>query len=37
MPIHEGSDPHRSAGFTYSLDNSSRESTRAIRCFVGHV
>ncbi len=26
MPIHEGSDSHRSAGFTYSLDNSSREA-----------
>ncbi len=26
MPIHEGSDPHRSAGFTYALDNSSRET-----------
>ena len=26
MPIPEGSDPHRSAGFTYALDNSSRET-----------
>ena len=26
MPIHEGSDSHRSARFTYSLDNSSREA-----------
>ena len=26
MPIHEGSGPHRSAGFTYALDNSSRET-----------